>query len=152
MTYFLPLLPMLLATQPVLEDINALDARLAELSGGTATPLDRRLKLARCQIPPSIQPAAQSGIDLSCPSRGWRLRVPTLTASANAVSNSAQPVLVQRGESVQVAIVGDDFAVHYQAIAIESGRMGDVVRVKFAGANRILASTVSGHGKVRILD
>lgn len=145
-----PLLPLLLASQLPLEDLDALDARIAEAGHGTASRLDRRLRLARCPEPAVIKPSMQGDLELACPSRGWRLRVPN--ASANAGSIDQQPILVKRGESVQVAIVGSEFTLHYQAIATEAGRMGDTIRVKFAGANGLMASTVSGHGKVRIID
>lgn len=150
MINFAPLLPLLLASQLPLEDLDALDARLSVASNGTAARLDRRLRLVRCAEPAAIEPLMQGGLELACPSRGWRLRVPI--ALANAASIDQQPTLVKRGESVQVAIVGSEFTLHYQAIVTEAGRMGDTIRVKFVGANGLMASTVSGHGKVRIID
>lgn len=150
MTSFAPLLPLLLASQLPLEDLDALDTRIAEASNDTASRLDRRLRLARCAEPAVIEPSLQNGLELTCASRGWRLRVPM--ASAQPGLTHPSPILVKRGESIQVAIEGEDFTLHYQGIATEAGRMGDTIRVKFAGANGLLASTVSGHGKVRIVD
>ncbi|MEQ1550727.1 flagella basal body P-ring formation protein FlgA [Sphingorhabdus sp.] len=145
-----PLLPLLLASQQPLEDLDALDARISAASNGSAARLDRRLRLARCAEPPEIESSMQGGLELACPSRGWRFRVPI--ASPNTALIDQQPILVKRGESVQVAIVGNEFTLHYQAIATEAGRLGDTIRVKFTGANGLMASTVSGHGKVRIVD
>jgi flagella basal body P-ring formation protein FlgA len=150
MPIFVSMLPLLFAAQPVLEDLDALDARLAKVSEGSVAPLDRRLRLVRCPVSPTIQSAAKSGLEIACPSLGWRLRVPLGSGNSEAVSTHA--VLVQRGESVQVAIIGDDFTVQYQAVATEAGRLGDIVRVKFVGSNRLIAATVAGNGKAQIID
>ena len=150
MPILITMLPLLLATQPVLEDLDALDARLAKASDGSVAPLDRRLRLMRCPVSPTIEPAAKSALQIACPSRGWRLSVPL--ASGNSDAASTQAVLVHRGESLQVAIIGDDFTVQYQAVATEAGRLGDIVRVKFVGSNRLMAATVAGNGKAQIID
>ena len=150
MPILITMLPLLLATQPVLEDLDALDARLAKASDGSVAPLDRRLRLMRCPVSPTIEPAAKSTLEIACPSRGWRLSVPL--ASGNSDAAPTQPVLVHRGESVQVAIIGDDFTVQYQAVATEAGRLGDIVRVKFVGSNRLMSATVAGNGKAQIID
>ena len=144
------ILPVLLAAHPVLEDLDALDARLAKVSEGSAALLDRRLRLVRCPVSPTIQSAAKSGLEITCPSLGWRLRVPLV--SGNHEAAPTHPVLVQRGETVQVAIIGHDFTVQYQAVATEAGRLGDIVRVKFVGSNRLMAVTVAGNGKAQIID
>jgi flagella basal body P-ring formation protein FlgA len=74
-----------------------------------------------------------------------------MNASASGNDN-ASPPLIQRGESVQVAIRGDDFTLSYPATAMESGRKGDPVRVKFPSEGKVLVATVTGHGRVEILD
>lgn len=145
------LLPLLFVAQPALEDLDRLDARLAEASEGTAARLDRRLRLARCPAPPTIRPSAQSGLEVACPALGWRLQVPVLVSRADA-SGKALPMLVQRGESVKVSITGEDFAVEYRAVAVDAGRLGDTVRVKFSGTASPMAATVSGQGKVSMVD
>lgn len=151
MTNLISLLPLLLAAQPALEDLDALDARLAEISDGTTARIDRRLRLVRCPAPPTIQPSAQSGFEVTCPARGWRLQVP-LSPNRADPAGKASPMLVLRGESVKVAITGEDFAVEYRAVAVDAGRMGDTVRVKFAGSRSPMAATVSGQGKVSMVD
>lgn len=151
MPSLIPLLPLLLAAQPALEDLDALDTRLAEASGGSTARLDRRLRLVRCPAPPTIRPAAQSGFEIACPARGWRLQVPPSAERADA-GGKAMPMLVQRGEGVKVAITGEGFAVEYRAVAVDAGRMGDTVRVKFAGTHSPMAATVSGQGKVTMVD
>lgn len=151
MPSLIPLLPLLLAAPPALEDLAALDARLAVESGDTAAPLDRRLRLARCPAPPVIAPAARSGLEIACPALGWRLQVPVLTRGSAAAGQSAA-VIVQRGESVQVSISGEDFSVEYRAVAVDAGRLGDTVRVRFSGTASPMAATVSGPGKLSMID
>lgn len=144
------LLPLLLAGSPQLEDLTALDAQLAAASGNSAKPLDKRLRLARCPAPIRIDPAQQGALVVRCPETGWQLRV-AMNASETG-NDSARPLLIQRGESVQVAIRGDDFTLSYPATAMDGGRKGDAVRVKFPSGGRVLVATVTGHGRVEILD
>lgn len=146
----LAILPFLLAGQPAMEDLQALDSRIAEASGGAAARLDQRLRFVRCPVPPDIQPSAQTGFDIYCPALGWRLRVPAESRPTGFAG--VAPMLVQRGEYVQVAIVGPRFTIQYQAVATESGRIGDRVRIKLAGGNRVVVAVVSGPGKVQISD
>lgn len=143
------LLPLLLAGSPQLEDLNALDVQLAAASGNSARPLDKRLRLARCPAPVRIDPVQQGALVVRCPDAGWQVRV---AVNASPAANDAAPWLIQRGESVQVAIRGDDFTLSYPATAIEGGRKGDAMRVKFPSGGKVLVATVIGHGRVEILD
>lgn len=144
------LLPALLATQPLLEDLDLLERRLSEASAGMAMPLDRRLRLARCPSEPNIAPVGNNSFELSCPEIGWRFRIANRTDAAGSRANVTP--MVRRGEEVLVEIVGDDFTVQSRAVATEAGRAGETVRVRFPGLNSQLSATVSGPGKVRILD
>jgi len=144
------LLPLLLASATQLEDLNALDAQLAAASGNSAKPLDKRLRLARCPAPIRIDPAQQGALVVRCPETGWQLRV--AINGAPAADDRATPLLIQRGESVQVAIRGEDFTLSYPATAMEGGRKGDHVRVKFPSGGKVLVATVTGQGRVEILD
>jgi flagellar basal body P-ring formation protein FlgA len=144
------LLALLLGGSPQLEDLTALDVQLAAASGNSAKPLDKRLRLARCPAPIRIDPAQQGALVVRCQETGWQLRV-----ALNAVptgDGTASPTLIQRGESVQVAIRGDDFTLSYPATAMEAGRKGDPVRVKFPSGGKVLVAIVTGHGRVEILD
>ncbi len=143
------MLPLLLAAQTPFEDLAALDARLAQVSDGRALALDPRLRLARCPVPAAIDTDATGMLLASCPDAGWKLRI-LMRAAAPAAALG--PVLIQRGESVAVTIHGDDFALSYQGTAIEPGRKGDAVRVKFVPGGKILVATVAGHGRVEIVD
>ncbi len=144
------LLPLLLTGTPVWEELTALDAQLAIASGNRAKPLDKRLRLARCPAPVRIDAAQHGALLMHCPELGWQLRVPLDAAAAGG--DSASPPLVQRGESVRVAIRGNDFTLSYMATAMEAGRKGESVRVKFPAGGKVLVATVTGHGRVEILD
>ncbi len=144
------ILPMLLASQPMFEDLDALDVRLAEASSRTAIALDRRLRLVRCPENAEIGAERPGQLFVRCISKGWNIRV--ATRNANAGPNALVPPLVQRGENVKVAIRGSDYTLHYQATAIEAGRMGDSVRIRFAASGIVLSGTVSGQGRVDLVD
>lgn len=148
----LTMIPLLVAATPVFENLETLDERLAQLSEGRVRPLDPRLRLARCPAAPSIAPTMRSGFVVSCGQNGWRLHVPLLRDTPANTAGEVQPLLVQPGGSVQVVIVGESYNVNYQAIAMEAGRLGDVVRIKFLPGNTILAATVAGPGRVSITD
>lgn len=152
MTILLPFLPLLVAAQPALEDIPALDVRLSQASSGQSASVDPRLRLARCPQPPSIERVQQAGFEIACAQVGWRVRVPLAHGAQREMASAAQSVLVHRGESVQVVIAGESYSVNYQAVAVEAGRLGDAVRVRFAPGNTILVATVSGQGRVHIAD
>lgn len=146
------LLPLLLAGQPVFEDLAALDAQLAKASDHRALPVDRRLRLARCPAPITLGPGQHGTIIVRCSEIGWQLHVPLAQQGSAGAADTVSPILIQRGESVQVAIKGDEFTLTYQAVATEAGRRGDPVRVKFSPSGKVLVATVSGKGKVEILD
>lgn len=144
------LLPILFASAPQLEDLNALDAQLAVASGNRATPLDQRLRLARCPAPVRIDPAPQNTLMVRCPETGWQVRV--AINSAVTGDGRATPIMIQRGETVRVSITNSQFTVSYTATAMEAGHKGDAVRVKFPSGGKVLVATVTGQGRAEILD
>jgi len=143
-------LALLFASQAGFEDLDQLNLRLAEASGDRAVALDPRLRLKRCPEPATITSDPGGALTVHCPATGWRIRV--AMASENPRRDVAAPLLVQRGSSVAVTIKGDDFSLGYQAVAVEAGRKGDSVRVKFAAAGPVLMATVAGPGRVEIVD
>lgn len=144
------ILPMLLASQPAFEDLDALDARLAAASDRTAVAVDRRIRIARCPEGAEIVPDKSGFLSVHCASKGWRLRV--ATHGAGAITGNIGPLLVQRGENVKVVIRGHEFTLNYQATALDTGRLGDAVRVRFVARGTMLSGTVSGQGRVDIID
>ena len=143
------------AVQPVLEDLDALDARVAVFLGGTpadagqrAQPVDRRLRMVKCPEGVSFDPPAMGAVSAYCASKGWRLRVPMLGMAA------AQPaeIVIRRGDSVELAYVGSGFDVSTNATALDDGRTGAVVRVKTLTGTSSVTARVRGPGAVAIGD
>lgn len=58
--------------------------------------------------------------------------------------------LVRRGQIVKLIAGASDFEVSVPAIAEQSGRMGDVVRLKTQDSGKVVSGQVSGPGEVRM--
>jgi flagellar basal body P-ring formation protein FlgA len=141
------LLPLLLSATPVLEDIAALDQRIAETASFEARPLDRRLRLTRCPEAAAIEAAAGS-ITVRCASLGWTLRV----NAAVPIKGAAATPAIRRGETVQVMIVGESYAIAHEAVATEDAAAGAPVRVKFPSSAKTMVAIAIGPGKARMVD
>ncbi len=141
------------------EDLDRLDLRVsefAELSGGKAQPIDRRIKLVSCPEAPVLESGVMGMVVVRCTSKGWRLRVPLLPTGAGSTYSVQAEVnetpLVRKGEAVKVAVVGDAFSVSYEAIAMDNGALGKQVRVKFPTQTSFFTATVIAQGKVQMND
>ncbi|PZU11559.1 flagella basal body P-ring formation protein FlgA [Sphingomonas sp.] len=144
--------------------INALGAGVGE-PGGLASPIDRRLKLATCPQPVTIEPPALGAVALRCPAIGWRIRVPIqrLQGAAPAgrpVAYAAAPrpekvdPVVRRGDPVDLIAETGGFSVSVTATAQEDGAPGARIRVKTERDGRpqgqILFAEVVDAGRVRL--
>ena len=101
--------------------------------GGAALPVDRRLKLALCPAPLSLEwyGRARDTVLVRCPQAGgWRLFVPVIAAQAGQVSQTA----VARGEVVSIIVQGAGFTLTRQGEAMDGGAVGDWIRVRPVGA------------------
>lgn len=101
--------------------------------GGARLPVDRRLKLASCNAPLALEwyGRARETVLVRCPvTGGWRLFVP-VEAAPSAVTR-LEPV-VSRGESVAIVVRGKGFTLSRQGEAMESGAVGQWIRVRPAG-------------------
>jgi flagellar basal body P-ring formation protein FlgA len=141
------ILPLLMPVAPMLEDIPALDQRIAEVASFEARPLDRRLRLARCPEGAAINEAA-GAITVRCASLGWSLRV----NAAISANRAASPPAIRRGETVQVMIVGESYTISHEAVATEDAATGAPVRVKFASSAKTMVATAIAPGKARMVD
>ncbi|MBV9840472.1 MAG: flagellar basal body P-ring formation protein FlgA [Sphingomonadaceae bacterium] len=144
------------------EDIGTLEARVvaaldAEIGapGGPVAPIDRRLKLAPCPSPATIDPPALGAVAVRCQQLGWRIRVPLRLAGQQTAAMAAQPVagppLVRRGDPVELIAQGDGLTVSTQAVAQEDGSAGAHIRVKTDAKSPIIVGEVMEMGKVRII-
>lgn len=135
------------------EDFDALDRRVADAAGAMGVKvdaIDRRIKLPRCPELASLETGSNGMIAVRCVSLGWRLRVPaSLPISTPAKVEAAA---VRRGQSVAVEIVGEAFSVSYDAIALDEGAVGKMIRVKFSTNGAFFAATIMGPGKVQMAD
>lgn len=135
-------IPILVAAiqPPMFEELDLIDARIAEI--GTAAPVDRRLKLARCPAPADIAPAGGSAIAVRCPALGWRILVP-LTAPAHAFSPD-----VRKGDIVDLTVEGAGFSISTAATAVEDGRIGQTMQVRTGDKTAPISTAVLGAGRV----
>lgn len=121
-------------------DPAAIDGEVARFTGapigaegGARLPVDRRLRLARCEAPLALEwyGKRHETVLVRCPvGEGWRLFVPVNGASAAA---SGAPA-VARGEAVNIVVQGRGFTLSRQGEALEGGAVGDWIRVRPAGA------------------
>lgn len=141
--------------------INALGAGIGE-PGGPASPIDRRMKLATCPQPVTIDPPARGAVALRCAPIGWRIRVPLqrLQGVATTAAYSAAPpaqraeAVVRRGDPVELVAETGGFSVSVNATAQEDGAPGARIRVKTEKDGRpqgqIVYAEVIDMGRVRL--
>ena len=132
------------------EDIEALEHRVSAAlgagigePGGAARPIDRRLRLAACPGPISVEAPTLGAATVRCEQLGWRIRVPVVrddAAQAAGESNwGASPAaaraaraapVVRRGDPVALVVISGSFTVSRQAVADQDGAPGDRIRVR----------------------
>ncbi len=141
------------------QTIDVLTAMVANAMGRTATPIDRRIKLARCPEQASVTALDSSTLAVRCQSLGWRLRVPmTAPAGASAAGGFvAQPAaaaapVIRRGDNVRVTIDTESFSISYAATATQDGRVGDMIALRGSDAKSALSAVVTGPGRARLVD
>lgn len=128
-------------------DLDAIDRRIAAFTGaavgavgGAQTPLDRRLRLRPCQEPLALtwRSARQDSVLVQCPDPGgWRLFVPVVRpAVSTPVAPVPAPDVIARGDAVAIAVSGQGFTVSQPGEALESGAVGEWIRVRPASASR----------------
>lgn len=119
-------------------DLDAIDRDVrgftgAEIGapGGPIQPVDRRLRLAACRSPLQLDWNGQrhDAVVVRCGDAGsWRLFVPVNAGRAGAGGPAS--LAVSRGDAVAVAVTGDGFTVSRPGEALESGAVGEWVRVR----------------------
>ena len=139
------------------ENINVLEARLtaalgADIGapGGPALPIDRRLKLARCPSPATIDPPALGAIAIRCDAIGWRIRVPMQNGGIAATPVAKASPVVRKGDPVELFVETSSFSVSTGVIAQEDGAMGDRIRVRSDPKAPIMIAEVVDNGRVRV--
>jgi len=139
------------------QTIDMLTQAVANAMGRTATPVDRRIKLARCPEQASVTAIDAQTLAVRCASLGWRVRVPmsgpasAAPVAAGFAAPSSAPV-IRRGDTVRVTLESDTFSVSYSAIANQDGRVGDSIALRGNDPKTILSAIVTGPGRARLQD
>ncbi|WP_374525674.1 flagella basal body P-ring formation protein FlgA [Sphingopyxis sp.] len=140
------------------QTIDMLTQAVANAMGRSATPIDRRIKLARCPEQASVAAIDAQTLAVRCASLGWRLRVPMSgpagaapAAAGFAAAPSSAPV-IRRGDTVRVTLESETFSVSYSAIANQDGRVGDSIALRGSDPKTILSAIVTGPGRARLQD
>ena len=138
------------------QTIDTLTAMVANAMGRTATPIDRRIKLARCPEQASVTAIDAQTLAVRCAPLGWRLRVPMTgpvdaapAAAGFARASSGTPV-IRRGDNVRVTIDTPSYSSSYAAIATQDGRVGETIALRGNDAKSSLSATVTGPGRARL--
>ncbi|WP_447758126.1 flagella basal body P-ring formation protein FlgA [Sphingopyxis fribergensis] len=138
------------------QTIDVLTDMVANAMGRTATPVDRRIKLARCPEQASITAIDAHTLAVRCNSLGWRLRVPMTGPASAAQASFARPAaaapVIRRGDNVRVTIDTESFSISYAAVATEDGRVGETIALRGSDAKSMLSAVVTGAGRARITD
>jgi flagellar basal body P-ring formation protein FlgA len=146
--------------QQVTEDwqtIDALTQTVANAMGRSATPIDRRIKLARCPEQASVTAIDAQTLAVRCASLGWRLRVPmsgpagASPAAASFPAPSSAPA-IRRGDNVRVSIETESFSVSYSAVATQDGRVGETIALRGTDPKNLMSAIVTGPGRARLMD
>ena len=139
------------------QTIDTLTQMVANAMGRTATPIDRRIKLARCPEQASVTAIDAQTLAVRCASLGWRLRVPmsgpagaTATAAAFAAPTSAPAI--RRGDTVRVSVETESFSVSYSATAAQDGRIGESIALRGSDPKAMMSAIVTGPGRARMQD
>ena len=150
------------------EDIEALDQRVAAAlgagigePGGPARPIDRRLRLAACPGPVSVEAPTLGAATVRCEQLGWRIRVPVVRddaaqaagesnwgASPAAARNVRAAPVVRRGDPVALVVMSGSFTVSRQAVADQDGAPGDRIRVRTEPRAAPIVGQVLADGRV----
>lgn len=140
------------ANAQAVEDLDRLDVRIEALTGaapgqpgGAIAPVDRRLKLAACPQPASIEWAGSDALAVRCAAIGWRLRVGVAAAGGR---QAKAELSVHRGDTVEVSVAGDAFDVTTTALALDDGAVGASVRLKMGATGTQSSAIVTGPGTV----
>lgn len=150
------------AQTATLENLDTLERRLvialgADIGqpGGPVTPLDRRMRLAACPAPATIEPPQAGAAVLRCGPVGWRIRVPVL--AGGTVRETQSPAradraafVIRRGDPVEIRARRAGFVVSQQMIADQDGAPGDRIRVRSEPRARPIVVEVVDVGLVRL--
>lgn len=139
-------------------DLRAIDNAVASFIGspvgtpGGANPVDRRLRLVQCAGALTVNWRGDShkSVMVQCTDPGsWRIFVPVGDgAPAPGASEAAGPGIINKGDSVTVAVTGDGFTVSQPGEALEGGPAGGWIRVRTIAKGEPLRARIIRPGLV----
>lgn len=122
--------------------------------GGAARGIDPRMKLAACADALDVAWYGRAGttLQVSCPSRGWRVYVPVGSADpGSARAGLSGQTLVQRGETVSLVYEGPGFTLTRQGEALEAGARDQWIKIRPVGDSpKPVSGQVVSPGTVRV--
>lgn len=132
---------------PGFADLEAIERQVAAFTGapigavgGATTPLDRRLRLTRCQtsLALSWRTQGRDSVVVQCgDAGGWRLFVPVRQPDPEPLdARPPLPLAVHRGDALSIAVTGEGFTVSQPGEALEAGGVGAWIRVRPALVGR----------------
>lgn len=134
-------------------DLDAIDRQVAAFTGspvgapgGAAMPVDRRLRLRYCAAPLTVgfNGLRRDSVQVQCPDAGgWRIFVQLSSPALGAAAAVAAQPAVNRGDAVTIAVQGNGFSVSQPGEALESGPIGNWIRVR-----PVKASAASSNGDI----
>jgi len=142
------------------QNVEALDFRVAAAlgagigePGGAAAPIDRRLRLAACPQPATVEPPSMGAVTVRCEPLGWRIRVPLVriaTASAAAAVVEKPAPIIRKGDQVELSASSGGFTVSTVAVAEQDGAVGDRIRVRSDRKAAAVIGVVTEEGRVSL--
>lgn len=111
-------------------------------AGKAFLPVDRRLRLSNCAAPLALSwyGTKKGSVLVQCPQPGgWKIYVRTLGTS---MEPTASTPVVNRGDAVTVTINGGGFSISHAAEVMESGMIGQWVRIRVNKGNEMRAKVI----------
>lgn len=130
-------------------DLAAIESAASAFAGGTALPVDRRLRLNPCASPLALnwRTPRHETVVVECPDAGgWRLFVPVVMGDKTA----SAPIIINRGDAVTIAAAGRGFSVSQPGEALESGAVDHWIRVRSSSGGQSMRAQVVRPGVVAV--
>lgn len=132
------------------QDLGQLEARVAAslADAGSPVPIDRRIKLAKCPVEPSISGVMNGFVAVRCATLGWRLAVGV--SAPESIADKKIEVAVRRGDVVELIARGSGFSVTSTGVALDEGVPGKAIRVKMPTGSAPVRAIITGPGAASI--
>jgi flagellar basal body P-ring formation protein FlgA len=162
------MLPHMAIAQQTADPLAQIEGQIAEFTGallgtpgGLARPLDRRIRLSPCATPPQLRMGPMlDHIIISCGQAGWRFTAPLAPLPGTSVQATvggapirsfakAEPI-IRKGDSINLIVPGNGFAIESRAIAEEDGSEGATIRVRTAAKGPVLRARVISADRVSL--